>query len=583
MKFVGILGLAIISITRALYFTEQNITSGITFINETSGSISYQRWNALYYYSLKNYLDQTVLFENAIEEMRKTCKLLQEEGSICTTLIIRLEKYREKIEQSREIIRKFGTEGRYKRSIPMFGGLLLALFSTMAADQAKIYNDIIEQVEGNLKTHQELRQEQLSVFKDSLTSNDNRFDELTNRINFLTSHALMDKNMTNDVSKGAVRENFNFLIQTATLIMIDHNRISDTIIELLTNASLDKITTLIPTSKFIEDLRMIGYALNADKKLPIDINTENIYELFRIMTVKTTIINNRLLIVITIPIVNVMTYDIFRAIPIPTRVNDDAVIIQPSSDYFLMNKKASHFIPLTSEEYAKCTRKSNDHIICAPSSPIFIGRHTKCEIGLFNEIDLKDLNTHCKYNLRKIQQQNYFVRLGSPNLFYIYIHKPIVVRFLCDGREPTEILLNQNGMLALDDKCVMQSEGFIIEASYDTGFESKYLLESPDFNISDLASLKHIVKRNTDKSKDQEENGKDVTLLENYDVEFNDLQKRVEELQDLEREIVLNQREVNDSPLSGLSWIYVSIALMILLVIGTKLIQLFHCMCQKII
>lgn len=138
-------------------------------------------------------------------------------------------------------------------------------------------------------------------------------------------------------------------------------------------------------------------------------------------------------------------------------------------------------------------------------------------------MDQGKLNIYCKYNIRRIPLKNYFIKLGSSNLFYVFIDKPIMVHFLCDGREPSDISIAKNGILALDDKCVVLSEGIIIEAIYETGFESKYLMESPRFNVSEFMSLKHTVASQLSESKGQEELEEDLTPLENFENEFSEL------------------------------------------------------------
>lgn len=588
MKTLGILGLVIISVVHGTYFTKQNITSGITFVKEGTGLVSYQRWNALYYYSVKGYLDQTVLFENIIEETRRACELLREKNNICTTLIIRLEKYREKIEHSRYVIKGFRKEGRYKRSFFTAVSLTVSTaLSIMNVHQAGSYNEIINQLENNMKTQEELRKDQLSVFKESLVSSGNRFKELTNKIISLNSQvSKINESITDKEAYDAIQENFNFLVQTATLIMMDHGRISDIIVELLTGTSINGITDLLPVNKFLEDLKSINYALQAGKHLPIDLSTENIYELFKIMTVKTTVINNRLLIAIAIPITNTIKYDLYRAIPIPTRVNDGVVVIQPSTEYFLTNLKEDHFIPLSLMEYAKCVRKTDNHIICVPTSPIYVGKHTKCEISILNGVDSGELDGHCKFNIKKIQQQNYFVKLlDKPNLFYVYVYEPLRVRSLCEGRDPAEVLIDQNGMLTLDDGCVMSSNGIIMEATYESGFESKYLLESPEFNVSEFASLRHAFSPRANESKVRGEDGGDVKLFENYDEEFNDLQKRVEQIQDRGRKIRLEEHMIDNLPIGEYSWagiIVVIVLIMIFCILMNKIIELYHCILRDL-
>lgn len=573
--------LTIVTVIHGIYFKEENITSGVTFIKETSGSLSYQKWNIIYYYGITSYLDQIVLFENAIEEIHRACELLDDKNEICTTLTVRLEKYHDKIEHSRDIIKKFHTEGRYKRSLSTpVSAIILTLLGLADENWAIKFDGVIDQLNHNTQTHNDLRKAQISVFKESLVSTDNMFKELTKKLKSLNSYVKKIKHtVSNQTSHTGHMENLNYLLQTATLIMIDHSRVSDTIIHLLTGSSPFRFTELLPASKLQENLREINYALDTDKQLPINIDTENIYEIFKISQIKTTIINNRLLIIATIPIINTVKYDLFRAIPIPTRVNDEAVTMHLSSEYFLINKPESHLIPITREEYTNYARKSNDQVICTPSSPIYVGKHTGCETILFSEADQGGLNIYCKYNIRKIPLRNYFIKLGSSNLFYVFIDKPIVVRFLCDGREPSDISIAKSGVLALDDKCVVLSEGIIIEAIYETGFESKYLMESPRFNVSEFMSLKHTVASQLSESKGQEELEEDLRPLENFENEFNELQKRVEQIGDFERKIAFDEQMNDISSFNEFSWLqmtYISVVIVILFAVIVKTVNLFR-------
>lgn len=579
MKYFGILLLAIISIAQSTYFTKQNIKSGIAFIRETNGSLSYQKWNALYYYDIKSYLDQVVLFENAIKEMRRACKFLLDDNMLCTTLIIRLEKYREKLERTKSIIDRFRMKGRHRQT-SFNGSASYRNFEFINEQHDEIYNDIIDKLEGNLTSQQELNGEYLTIFRGTLILSDNWYRELNNKIIFLNSHAVA---VMKSASNNEVGKNFDFLLELATLIMTEHNRVSDIIVDLLTDMSIQEITTLLPPKKLLEDLKPIGHILDAEKQLPIDLNTEDIFELLKMSMVKTTIVNNRLFIMITIPIVNTISYGLYRAIPIPTRVDNEIVTIQPSTDYFFMNENKSQYIPISVGEYAKCARKSNNQVICNPSSPIFVGQHSGCEIALLNKMNIKDLQFLCGRNIKKIAQRNYFIKMGSPNIFYVFINKPITVRFLCDGREPAEVLIDQNGMLTLNEKCVMNSEDIEIKASYETGFESKYLLEFPELNISDLIKMKRMKFSLENKSKDEKEQDGDISLPGNYDNGFDDLKERVERIREWEREFLLNENEpkFESSLFNGVSWfktIYISIAIVLSIMLITKIITILcHC------
>lgn len=459
--------LTIIAQTQSHNFTKKEITSGITFVNEARVSLSYQKWKMVYYYNLQGYFEQIASFEAIISEMHKACSLLKIDGSTCLTLIIKFEKYREKIDHSNSIIERYNQRGQNKLRralITPVGTILRVLFGLVDEEQAQLLNDRIMQLEKNAKQKGEFSNERLSIIKSSLISNDKRFKELTAKVITL-SIQLKNSNLTTftQIEQTLISDNFNYLAHSATLIMIELNRISDIIMQLLTNNVSTRITELIPVDILQDNLRDISFNLEIGKKLPIDVEKDNIYEIFDMITIKSTVVNDKLLMILSLPIINEISYDLFRTVPIPTQHMKEVIIIQPSTEYILVNKAASQFIPITSTEYTKCLRKPNNQLICTPTSPIYLNKHHKCEFCLFNKIDIDDLEIHCEFNIRKIQRRNYFIKLDAPNYYYVFVIYPITIRFICAGREPEEMLISEHGILLIDDHCILKTDSLLIE------------------------------------------------------------------------------------------------------------------------
>lgn len=299
MKVVAILLLfCIISSLKGIDFEIKDMTSGITFVNEARALVSYQKWNTVYYYNLQEYIDQISSFEITLNEMRKACNLLNLEGSTCLTLIIKFEKYKEKIEHSKDLISRYKLKGqiRPRRAlVPPLGTLLKALIGTVDEEQAELFNERIAQLEKKAKKKGEFNTERLSIIRSSLVSNDKRFKEITSKVIELNSQIKSINSATFDqASKNLITNNFNYLVHTAMLTTIDHIHISDIIMQLLTNSISNKITEIIPTKLFQENLKEITFNLAKGKKLPIDIDRENIYQIFDIITIETTIVENNL-------------------------------------------------------------------------------------------------------------------------------------------------------------------------------------------------------------------------------------------------------------------------------------------------
>lgn len=547
MKGVAILLLfSIISSLKGIDFEVKDITSGITFVNEARALVSYQKWNIVYYYNIQEYIEQISSFEKTLDEMRKACNLLKLEGSTCLTLIIKFEKYKEKIEHSKDLIIRYKLKGKIRPRralIPPLGTMLKALIGTVDEEQAELFNKRITQLEKVAKRKGGFNTERLSIIQSSLISNDKRFKEMTSKVIELNSQVKSINSTTFDqTSKNLITNNFNYLVHTAVLTIIDHIHISDIIMQLLTNSISNKITELIPAKLFQENLREITFNLAKGKKLPIDIDRENIYEIFDIITIKTTVVENNLLMILSIRIVNEIPYTLFKTVPIPTQYLNEAIMIQPTTEYILVNKAASHFIPITATEYIDCLKKQDKQIICTPTNPIYLSKHGRCEFCLFNEIDIDDLNIHCKNNIRKIPNRNYFIKLHSPNYYYAYIKHPLTIRFYCAGRESEELLLSTHGILKINDYCVMKTDGLMIEASHTTEHNHTITIDSPKFHVLSLANLSYEIKFSQNKLI---ENNGDVTLLENFDVETNELLRRIEQIKEEEQKVDIHELETS--------------------------------------
>lgn len=574
MKLAAIfLTLSVISSLRGIDFTVKDITSGITFVNEARALVSYQKWNIVYYYHLIEYIEQISSFETILNEMQKACNLLKLESSTCLVLIIKFEKYKEKIEHSNDLFHRYRLKGKSRPTrslLPILGTVLSALIGTTDEDQANLFNERITQLEKEAKNRGGFNTERLSIIQSSLVTNDKRFKELTSKIITLNSQMKNINSTTFDqIQKNLITDNFNYLVHTATLTIIDHIRMSDLIMQLLTNSISNKITELIPVNLLQENLREITFGLAKGKRLPFDIDRENIYELFDIVNIKTAIIDNKLMIILSIPIVNDMPYNLFKVVPIPTQYLNEAIIIQPSTEYILVNKAASHYIPITANEYTKCLLKQDKQIICTPIHPIYLNKHSQCEFCMFDEIDMDDLAIHCKHNIQKIPNKNYFIKLQPTNHYYAYIKHPLIIRFYCAGKEPEELLLSNHGVLKIDDYCVMKTDGLMIEATHTIG-DNTIVINSPNFNASVLAELHYEIKINQNKIK--EDDG-DVTLIERFDIETNELFKRIEQIKEEEQRIEIQERKTETN--IYFTWINLVKIIMTLIII-TIIIRLVH-------
>lgn len=281
---------------------------------------------------------------------------------------------------------------------------------------------------------------------------------------------------------------FNQLVDTAIFIIMNHNHITDSILQLLTDSSAFELIEFIPTEIFEENMRNISLKLRKGKKLPVEIERENIYDIFAITEISTKLIKNELMIVLSIPVINEITYNLYRIVPLPTKREKDTIIIQPSQEYILVNKAASHYIPLSTSEHSNCLRRKNNYLICGPNNPIYTTKFEKCEFYLFDIAEGDSFEEQCKFNIRSIQEKNYFIELFSPNYYYVHVKNQMTLRVLCKGREPEEIIIMNSGILEIDNNCIAETNGISIETKSFVENENLMMI---DLQESDNAKLKN--------------------------------------------------------------------------------------------
>lgn len=97
--------------------------------------------------------------------------------------------------------------------------------------------------------------------------------------------------------------------------MIDHNKLSGIIMEILTDDIHGKITEIIAEGELKATFHDIEMGLEPEKKLPNNLENENIYNILKIMSMKSSVISNRIIIELKIPIISDNIYTIYKSVP----------------------------------------------------------------------------------------------------------------------------------------------------------------------------------------------------------------------------------------------------------------------------
>lgn len=186
---------------------------------------------------------------------------------------------------------------------------------------------------------------------------------------------------------------FNGLTATATLAIMHHEEMAQSITKLLTNVLHGKITDIIPAKQLEHTLREISVKLQPNTELPVNLNTESIYHIFKTSSIHSTLLNGRVLVEVKIPIILREPFRVIKAIPIPIEQNSTYALIQPTDELFITNTDSNVYIPFSDKALERCIPTSNKYI-CLDTLPVVRKPHDICELELINHINLNAILRH---------------------------------------------------------------------------------------------------------------------------------------------------------------------------------------------
>lgn len=103
--------------------------------------------------------------------------------------------------------------------------------------------------------------------------------------------------------------------------------------------------------------------------LPINFTVENPLSIFKYSKTSASLIGNRFLLELNIPIIERQQYATYKIIPIPTIVDNKTLIINPAMKFVLNNTGGSEYIPITQTELDNSkTNFYNEKIISLPEN-----------------------------------------------------------------------------------------------------------------------------------------------------------------------------------------------------------------------
>lgn len=476
----------------AFEFTEKTENSGIVFIKIQKARVSYDTYTLLYHFDLTNYLDMTKKINECMHGLEKMCSWIKH--SNCELILQNLQHHFDYMKSDETDIYAYRIYQRAKRGLFNLGGKIMHwIFGLIDEDTAKEYDQKINELGNTTKREHEIQVEQLLIIKETIKMSNESFNLLNDKLNDTRKRLFEIENYTvKNIQQLKLDERFLELTNIAQLIIMEHTRLSSQILNSLESTVKGKISQLIPLQTLVEDIRKLAQVLSESQKMPIHMQTEDVLHIFKFSTIRAALIGNRLLIEMTIPVVERKEYSLYRSIPVPIKIKEQTQIVSSQPQYFLISDDLHEYILIDEDEYLTAKTNREGEMIFSPAQNVHFTHDNSCEISILMSPIKNSIKKVCKKNL--IPSAVYFVAIELNSIYYIHTEKKLHILERCNGKPATMHLLSTSGYLKLDKKCKISTDSISIRPHFNTRIDSPEIIKlSETTNNITLETLSEIV------------------------------------------------------------------------------------------
>lgn len=524
MKFA--ITFVLIAAALAFDFTEKTEKSGIVFVKMSEARVTYDSYTLLYHFDIGNYLDMTEKLSDCMNGLKKLCNWIR--PSNCELILQNLEHHFNYMKSDVTEIYAYRIYQRTKRGLFNFGGKILHwLYGLMDEDTARGYAQKINEI-GNVTIREHaLQAEQLLIIKETIRVNNDSFNILNNKLdNTMKNLADIQGYSVKKIENLQLDERFLELTNVAQLIIMEHARLSSQILDSLENTINGKISQLIPLQVLTEDIGKLSQALGENQRMPIDVQEEDVLHIFKFSATRAALIGKRLLIEMTIPVVERTEYSLHRSIPVPIKIGEQTRIISSHPQYFLISNDLREYILIDEAEYSDAKTNRKGELIFSPAQNVHFAYDSSCEISIFMSSIKNSIAKICNTNV--IPSAVYFVAIEQNSIYYVYTEKTVHILEHCNGKPSTINALETSGYLKLNRKCRINTDKISIRPHLNTRLDSPKIIElSETTNNLTLETLTEIIGEipaSIDLKSD------DSILIQNHDDDYRKLVAKTDNL-----------------------------------------------------
>lgn len=431
-------------------FTTFDDPTGIFLVKTFDTYISYNNWKLYYYYDLSEFFENINLYKDCLEKMEKICSSMPEREQ-CETMIKKHNRLILNINLDLEYIYAMEPKTKKQRRDALFGfiGSYVGkpLFGLMDEEDASIITEKINSLINAHQTQTIALKNGLSIVQQTIKITNETMFQLNRDVHELNRYV---NNITTTISDVEIEIkqhiDFNYISSLATMISVEHQHAIHIIKSALKNTLHGEFSSLITHKQFLKDLQEISETLDETSFTIID----DIKQIQQVVSIKGTIMQKRLLVEFTIPILERNPYQLNSIVSIPVEYKNNTILINMENSNYLVNNLSRIYIPIEKDELKQCKKIYNQTLVCYPQTEAYFENSDICISNVLFEKTAEKQLGKCTYD--NVKKMNLIKALGD-NSYYIYVTEPMLMRENC-LRIPTKLFsLNNTGILKIDPNC----------------------------------------------------------------------------------------------------------------------------------
>lgn len=283
-------------------------------------------------WTINTYFDLKYLY-NSLDINRSTLKSIKiyvNISNISKTSILWLKKHIIELEKEIGVIKQLAEHNkRVKTSFEYEGSALKWMFGIADANDVRRYDSSINKMEKDEGQVLRIVHDQILILRSTISNFNDTVTSFNEDKIVFDNMKRVEKNLNNFENELSAEKKEIFDNELIDTFIIESNifqlnMFMTRLQRMISNAQINKVDAFVMTPyKLLSEINSIEHIIPEDLKLPVKFDTENIHNIFKIMSVQLHyIINDKLIFSLKIPLCIETNFNLYHILPIYVLINE---------------------------------------------------------------------------------------------------------------------------------------------------------------------------------------------------------------------------------------------------------------------